>query len=231
MRFVPAHPLSRHPAAPRRGVRATVLAGAIAAGSLLAFGAGSASAQVPELETNALAPQITSSADRAIVAYDQYSETGDLADYLSYAELRASTARLAARQLGYNEFAMIDAWRSTPLEHQRAVIAAMSQVGVPYRNNSSVEDKGFDCSGLTSYAWRNAGHQLVRQSGGQISQAERLTRETAKAGDLVHYPGHVMLYLGVGDAVVHSVTNGRTVEVDTISGRRRNSVRFGDPTL
>ena len=53
-------------------------------------------------------------------------------------------------------------------------------------------------------------------------------RESAKAGDLAYYPGHVMLYLGVDDAVVHSVQTGRTVEVDTM---RRGSVRFGDPTL
>ena len=91
--------------------------------------------------------------------------------------------------------------------------------------------KCFDCSGLTSFAWRSAGHELTRQSGSQISQAERLARDTAKAGDLVHYPGHVMMYLGVGDAIVHSVQTGRTVEIDTISGRRRNSVRWGDPTL
>ena len=60
--------------------------------------------------------------------------------------------------------------------------------------------------------------------------AARLDRSTAKAGDLVQYPGHVMMYLGVGDAIVHSVMTGRTVELDTISERRVNSVRFGDPT-
>ena len=37
-----------------------------------------------------------------------------------------------------------------------------------------------------------------------------------------------MLYLGVDDAIVHSVQTGRTVEIDTI---RRGSVSFGDPTL
>jgi hypothetical protein len=40
-----------------------------------------------------------------------------------------------------------------------------------------------------------------------------------------------MMYLGVADAVIHSVQTGRTVEVDLISGRRRNSVRWGDPTV
>jgi len=41
----------------------------------------------------------------------------------------------------------------------------------------------------------------------------------------------VMMYLGVGDAIIHSVQRGRTVELDTISDRRTNSVRFGDPSV
>jgi cell wall-associated NlpC family hydrolase len=212
-------------------LRSVVIAVSVAVGSFLSFGAGSAGAQSPELEVNALAPEITVSADLALAAYADYESSGDLGDYLEYAEHRASTARLAARQLGYPSFAMIDSWRSTTIEHQRAVLTAMSQVGVPYRRNTSIEDKGFDCSGLTSFAWRGGGHELTRQSGSQISQAERLQRDAAKAGDLVHYPGHIMMYLGVGDAIVHSVQTGRTVEIDTISGRRRNSVRWGDPTL
>jgi hypothetical protein len=210
-----------------------MLLAAVAAASftlVAAVDGGAASAQVPRIARNTLATEIASSADLALVAYDEYIASGDLADYLDYAASRADTARLAARELGYNQFAMIDAWRTTPLDHQRAVLAAMSQVGVPYRRMSSAEDEGFDCSGLTSYAWRQAGVELARQSGSQISAAEKLTRETATAGDLVYYPGHVMMYLGVGDAVVHSVTTGRSVEVDLISGRRRNSVRWGDPT-
>ena len=51
-----------------------------------------------------------------------------------------------------------------------------------------------------------------------------------KAGDLAQYPGHVMMYLGVGEAVIHSVMTGRTVELDTISERQASRVRFGDPT-
>jgi hypothetical protein len=39
-----------------------------------------------------------------------------------------------------------------------------------------------------------------------------------------------MLYLGVDDAIVHSVQTGRTVEVDTISSSRRDSVSWGNPS-
>jgi len=220
---------STTPARPRRRWRAVALAVATTAGAL-AVNVGDADAYVGARNVNVLAPEITAAADEAVAGYDAYVASGDLVDYLAYAAARARTARFAARELGYNEFAMIDAWQEAPLDHQRAVLAAMTQVGVPYRSNTSIEDTGFDCSGLTTYAWAQAGHELVRQSTSQIRNAAPLDRSTAKAGDLVQYPGHVMMYLGVGDAVIHSVMTGRTVEVDTISERRSNSVRFGDPT-
>jgi cell wall-associated NlpC family hydrolase len=125
---------------------------------------------------------------------------------------------------------MIDSWKNSTLNHQWAVLAAMTQIGVPYRTNTSVEDKGFDCSGLTSYAWEESGVELQRVSGAQIRNATEVDRASAMAGDLVHYPGHVMMYLGVDNAVVHSVNTGRTVEIDTISQRSVNRVTFGDPS-
>ena len=199
-----------------------------AVAAVVAF-AGTASAQQPELAVNALAAEITTEADLAVAAYDVYIESEGLVDYVMYAKHRIATARLAARQLGYDEFLMIDAWSDASLDHQRAVLAAMTQIGVPYRSLASVEDEGFDCSGLTLYAWQASGVELNRISGDQIRAATRVDRDEASAGDLVHYPGHVMMYLGVGDAVVHSVSTGRTVEIDTISKTRASRVTFGNP--
>lgn len=189
-----------------------------------------ASAEEPELPVNELAPQITTEADLAVAAYSDYSRSDDLADYLRYAKHRTATARLAAQQLGYDEFTMINAWQNATIEHQRAVLAAMTQIGVPYKTNASAEDEGFDCSGLTSFAWQASGVELNRISGDQIAAAAKVDRASAQPGDLAHFPGHVMMYLGVDDAVVHSVNTGRTVEIDTISQRSVDRVVFGDPS-
>ena len=197
----------------------------------LAVAGDTASALSGPLATNAMAPVVTSSADQALGSYEQWVATDEPAAYRSFVWFRTQTAQYAAIELGYSEAEMVESWAASPVEHQLAVLAAMTQVGVPYRTNTSSEGVGFDCSGLTTYAWSRAGVQLVRQSGAQIQNASRLDRSTAKAGDLVQYPGHVMMYLGVGDAIIHSVMSGRTVELDTISGRRTNSVRFGDPTV
>lgn len=190
--------------------------------------AGSVTAQSVQLPVNELAPEITASASAAVVALDAYGVSGSVEDERTLSYHRAITARYTARQLGYDEFAMIDAWSSAPVGHQRSVLAALTQVGVPYRTNTSIENEGFDCSGLTTYAWAGSDVELYRQSGSQISDATPVPRDQAQPGDLVHYPGHIMLYLGVDDAIIHSIQPGRTVEVDTFS---RDSVSFGDPTL
>jgi cell wall-associated NlpC family hydrolase len=196
----------------------------------LAVADESADAVSGPLATNAMASVVTTSATQALDSYDRWVATDDASAYRSFVWLRTQTAQYAATELGYPEAEMVEAWAAAPLEHQLAVLAAMTQVGVPYRTNTSKEGVGFDCSGLTTYAWSRGGVSLVRQSTAQIRNAADLDRSAAKAGDLVQYPGHVMMYLGVGDAIIHSVMSGRTVELDTISGRRANSVRFGDPT-
>jgi cell wall-associated NlpC family hydrolase len=189
-----------------------------------------ASAASTPLATNAMAPVVTASAAQALQHYDRWLADDDASSYRSFVWFRTQTAQYAAIELGYSEAEMIEAWAAAPVGHQLAVLAAMTQVGVPYRRNTSQEGVGFDCSGITTYAWARAGVELVRQSSAQIRNAAAIDRADAKAGDLVQYPGHVMMYLGVGEAIIHSVMTGRTVELDTISERRANSVRFGDPT-
>lgn len=213
---------------PSNSIRRALAAATIGIIGATTVGA-SVSADQPALPTNALASQITTEAELAVNALDEFVESDDLGDYLEYARHRIATARLAARELGYDEFAMIDAWSDASLDHQRAVLSAMTQVGVPYRTNASEAGKGFDCSGLTAFAWQQSGIDLARYSGDQIRSAESVDHAEAMAGDLVHYPGHVMMYLGVDNAVIHSVRTGRTVEIDTISDRRVATVSFGDP--
>lgn len=146
----------------------------------------------------------------------------------AYAELRDTVAGAVAARVGIDPTVMQAAWQSADLDHQQALLAGLTQLGVPYRRNTSKPGQGFDCSGLTTYAWGQAGFTLTRQSGSQIREAASRTIDTAQAGDLVQYPGHVMMWLGVDRAVLHSPYTGRNVEV-VVSSARRN-LRFGDPT-
>ena len=170
-------------------------------------------------------------ADQAVQALGQlrrYQETGDATALTSFEQSLDSMAAAVAGRLALDPVALQRAWRSADVEHQTALVAALGQLGVSYRRNTSKPGVSFDCSGLTSYAWSQAGFDLTRQSSAQIRNAAPREFETAMAGDIVQYPGHVMLWLGVDRAVVHAVMPGRPVEVDVVKASR--SLKIGDPT-
>lgn len=81
----------------------------------------------------------------------------------------------------------------------KAVDTALSMVGTPYAWGGT-SPNGFDCSGLTQYAYREAGVELPRlaeqQTVGQQVSADQLVK-----GDLVVWNGHVAMYAGDGQIV------------------------------
>ena len=147
-----------------------------------------------------------------------------------YVAERDGIATEVAGRLGLDAAAMQAAWGSADMAHQVALLSALGQMGVPYRRNTSKPGVGFDCSGLTTFAWAQAGVTLTRQSAAQMRESAVRTIETAQAGDLVYYPGHVMMWLGVDYAVVHSPYTGRTVEVSFVGKRKIKRATFADPT-
>jgi cell wall-associated NlpC family hydrolase len=173
---------------------------------------------------------VPSLAKTAINELGIYAMTGLPESMAAYTNTRAQIATLVGFELGLDPALFDRAWASTDLVHQTALMGALSQVGVPYRKMAKPE-VGFDCSGLTSYAWSVAGRTIPRSSGTQIKAAVRVNAQTAVAGDLVYYPGHVSMYLGVPGTMVHSPYPGRNVEVDFISERRINTVLYGNPVV
>lgn len=159
------------------------------------------------------------------------TDTGDTATLAAirdrYLTSRDSIAAEVANRVGSDAAQMKKAWAAADYPHQTALMAAFSQLGVRYRRNTSEAGVGFDCSGLTAYAWGVAGESLAHQSRTQINAAASRTIDTAQAGDLVYYPGHIMIYLGVDKAMVHSPFTGRSVEVGQVPSRR--NIRFGNP--
>lgn len=136
----------------------------------------------------------------------------------------------AATRLEADGTRLLSAWVGADQRHQIALLSALTQVGVPYHRNASKVGVAFDCSGLTTYAWGQAGVDLARRSTTQLRNAAPRTRADAQAGDLVYYPGHVMLWLGVDSLIVHAPYRGHPVEVGQVSSRRVKRVKFGDPT-
>jgi cell wall-associated NlpC family hydrolase len=199
------------------------LTGVIA--GIASFGVAGGTASAERVAGDHHSPTVVQRAVVALGAHDRFSVTGTPGDFVAYLEALDATADAVAVEIGLDPTAMRAAWAKADTQHQEAVLAALSQLGKPYRYATSDPEVGFDCSGLTAYAWSRAGVELPHQSGSQISVAARRDQETALAGDLAQYPGHVMMYLGVGDAIVHA-SNPSTDVALSINSR---SVRYGDP--
>jgi cell wall-associated NlpC family hydrolase len=175
------------------------------------------------------AEHVAASAAEALEALETWQRDGDPVSYLGYVATRDATAALAADEIGLDASRLAAAWGSAHPSKQVAVLGALTQLGVPYRSMMSKEGVGFDCSGLTTYAWDRAGVGLTRSSGDQVREAARVDRSDADAGDFVYYPGHIMMYLGIDHAVVHSPNSGNHVEITFVSDRRQDTVIYADP--
>src|SRR3954453_549690 len=100
-----------------------------------------------------------------------------------------------------------------------AVNAAMGQLGVAYRFAAESPGVPFDCSGLTKYAWGQAGVYLPHQSGAQYGSIPHITQGEIQPGDLIFYKsriGHVGIYIG-GGSMIRAPRSGDVVKVAAVN--------------
>jgi cell wall-associated NlpC family hydrolase len=100
-----------------------------------------------------------------------------------------------------------------------ALAAAESQIGVPYVWGGESPGQGFDCSGLTQWAWRQAGVNLPRTAAAQYDAVAHIPLSDLQPGDLLFWGfggiSHVGMYIG-GGAIVHAPETGELVRVQSI---------------
>ena len=100
-----------------------------------------------------------------------------------------------------------------------AVAAAYSQLGVRYVAFKASPSEGFDCSGLTSWAWAQAGVSIPHQSGRQFATNPRVPKDEAQPGDLVFFYSpisHVGMYVGNG-MMIDSPHTGAVVRLKAVN--------------
>jgi peptidoglycan DL-endopeptidase CwlO len=113
---------------------------------------------------------------------------------------------------------------------QRAVDTALAQVGKPYVWGGGGPNS-FDCSGLTSFAWRAAGVSLPHSSRMQYSATTRISRGDLQPGDLVFFGSpihHVAMYIG-GGSVVEASRSGVPVRTSSTALGRSDIAGYGRP--
>ncbi|WP_300257632.1 C40 family peptidase [Clostridium sp.] len=90
-------------------------------------------------------------------------------------------------------------------------------IGRPYIFGATGPD-AFDCSGFTSYVYRNAaGREITRTTYTQINQGRPVSRDQLQPGDLIFTNGveHVGIYVG-GGQMIHAARPGVGVIVGPI---------------
>ncbi|MGL4913828.1 MAG: NlpC/P60 family protein [Romboutsia sp.] len=104
----------------------------------------------------------------------------------------------------------------------KVVAVAKQQIGKPYVWGAS-GPSSFDCSGLTSYAYKTAiNHKLPRTSKEQSKVGTTISKSNLQKGDLIFFGSsskninHVGLYIG-NSQMVHSPKPGEKVRIDNIN--------------
>ncbi|MDQ3107789.1 MAG: NlpC/P60 family protein [Actinomycetota bacterium] len=100
---------------------------------------------------------------------------------------------------------------------EAAIAEARRQLGKPYEYGGSGPST-FDCSGLTSWAWRAGGKRLSHSSRVQWTETSRVAIDAIQPGDLLFYGSpihHVGLYIGDGQ-MIEAPETGKNVRLASI---------------
>ena len=113
-----------------------------------------------------------------------------------------------------------------------AIAAAKTKIGAPYVWGA-IGPSTFDCSGLTQWAWKQAGVDIPRTSQQQAKYGTPVQLKDIRPGDLVTSDwgsgpsSHVALYIGDGK-LIHAPRPGKTVtyaKLDDSYARHINAIR------
>ncbi|MEU8402914.1 NlpC/P60 family protein [Nonomuraea sp. NPDC048892] len=118
--------------------------------------------------------------------------------------------------------------KGTLTKGQIAAAAALTQLGVSFSWGGGstkgptlgigrgATTRGFDCSGLTLYAWSRAGIRLSHHTAAQFRQGRKIPLRARRTGDLLFFggtpgaPTHVALFL-TGTLMIHAPKTGDVV--------------------
>jgi len=167
-----------------------------------------------EENTRATLAQVTKKLKRQIIDYEivvakAASKRGDTKAVAAAVAAAAAVGGQAAA----NE--VIAAIKKAPGVHgsaagskagMAALAAAKSVIGTPYVWGGESPRYGFDCSGLTQWAWRQAGYNIPRTAATQYYGLRHIPLDQIQPGDLLFYYNldndhqidHVVMYAGSG---------------------------------
>jgi cell wall-associated NlpC family hydrolase len=182
--------------------------------------------------TNAAAKARSDAADAQQRSQEARDGAAQLAEQInvtaSELETRKADAKRAYDRLSGNDRKALvgepdtTVYLAPPGTAGRAVEIALAQVGKPYVYGAAGPNS-FDCSGLTSFAYKGAGVSIPRSSRQQYTVGRPIPRGQEQPGDLVFYGGsagsihHVAMVIAPG-RIVNASTTGVPVLTESIDG-------------
>lgn len=123
---------------------------------------------------------------------------------------------------------------TTALAADNVTLCALRQCGKGYCWGGNNPLKGFDCSGLTQYAFQQGANLAIpRTAAGQYKIATKIPKAHARRGDLVFFRtrgkdvSHVGIYLG-DERFVHAPRSGKAITTTKLAGYwQQRLVGFG----
>jgi cell wall-associated NlpC family hydrolase len=114
----------------------------------------------------------------------------------------------------------------------RIVDLAYQMLGKPYVYGAHSPSVGFDCTGLTYWAYRQIGVSVPRSSGSYYSAGASVSYSNIKPGDVICWDvwsrggvNHVGIYVG-NDMMIHASTSKGKVVLQSVSQYRSWGVRL-----
>ena len=109
-----------------------------------------------------------------------------------------------------------------PVKAHKVVKTAYSQMGKQYRSGGASPQKGFDCSGLIWWAYRQHGVTVPRITTDQAKTGQAVPKARPRAGDIVVFRTsnsprglHTGIYAGDG-SFIHSPRSGERVRMESL---------------
>lgn len=110
---------------------------------------------------------------------------------------------------------------------------ALQYLGKPYVYGGS-SPKGFDCSGLTSYVYKQFGYSINRTASGQLDNGKSVSKGELQPGDLVFFnegssrsrATHVGIYIG-GNEFVHAANPRKGVVTTSLNSSYYSTYYIG----
>ncbi|MFB5662703.1 NlpC/P60 family protein [Alteribacillus sp. HJP-4] len=130
--------------------------------------------------------------------------------------VRKGLAFLLGFVLIFSAFAFQPGAASAGSTADEVISAGKSVMGTPYKYGGT-STSGFDCSGFTRYAFKQAGVDLPRSSSQQYGEGNSVSKSNLKKGDLVFFNtsgsgvSHNGIYIGGGDFIHSSSSKGVSI--------------------